>query len=37
MENTQFEVEDLFGDIKSRASLLPKQLSKPNFFVANIM
>ena len=31
-KNTQFTVEDVFGDIKSRDSIPQEQIKKPNSF-----
>ena len=37
MKNTQFKVEDVFGDVISKDSISPEQITKPNNFSAKIM
>ena len=37
MKNTSFKVEDIFGDIISRDSLSPEQITKLYNFLAKIM
>ena len=37
MKNTSFKVEDIFGDVKSKDSISPEQITKPNNFYAKIM
>ena len=37
MKNTSFKVEDVFGDIHSKESLSPEQLTKPKSFLAKIL
>ena len=37
MKNTQFEVEDVFGDVISKDSISPEQITKLNNFLAKIM
>ena len=37
MKNTSFRVEDVFGDVISKDSILPEQITKPNNFLAKIM
>ena len=37
MKNTQFKVEDVFSDIKSKDSISPEQITKLNNFLAKIM
>ena len=37
MRNTQFKVEDVFGDIISKGSISPEQITKLNNFLAKIM
>ena len=37
MKNTQFKVEDIFGDVISKDSVSPEQISKLNNFLAKIM
>ena len=38
MKNTQFKVEDIFGDIISKDSISPEQLTKPkNFLVKRLI
>ena len=37
MRNTQFKVEDVFGDVISKDSISPEQLTKLNNFLAKIM
>ena len=37
MDSTKFKVEDIFGDIISKDSISPKQITKLNNFLAKIM
>ena len=37
MKNTQFKVEDIFGDVISKDSISPEQITKLNNFLAKIM
>ena len=37
MTSTQFKVEDVFGDVISKDSILPEQITKLNNFLAKIM
>ena len=37
MKNTQFKVEDIFGDVISKDSISPEQITKLNSFLAKIM
>ena len=37
MKNTQFKVEDVFGDIISKDSISPEQITKFKIFLAKIM
>ena len=37
MKNTQFKVDDFFGDVISKDSLSPEPVTKPNNFLAKIM
>ena len=37
MKNTQFKVEDIFGDVISKNSISPEQITKLNNFLAKIM
>ena len=37
MKNTSFKVEDVFGDVISKGSISPEQISKPNKFVAKML
>ena len=37
MENTQFKVEDVFGDVISKADFDQEQITKLNNFLAKIM
>ena len=37
MKNTQFKVEDVFGDVISKDSISPEQITKLNYFLAKIM
>ena len=37
MKNTQFKVEDVFGNVISKDSISPEQRTKPNKFLARIM
>ena len=37
MKNTQFKVEDVFGDVMSKDSISPEQITKLNNFLAKIM
>ena len=37
MSNTQFKVEDVFGDVISKDSISPEQITKLNNFLAKIM
>ena len=37
MENTQFKVEDVFGDVINKDNFSHEQTTKPNKFVAKIM
>ena len=37
MESTQFKVEDIFGDVISKDSISPEQITKLNNFLAKIM
>ena len=32
MKNTSFKVEDIFGDVKSKDSISPEQITKLNNF-----
>ena len=34
MTSTKFEVEDIFGDVISKASFSTEQITKPNKFLA---
>ena len=36
MKNTQFKVEDVFGDVISKDSISPEQITKLNNFLAKI-
>ena len=37
MKDTQFKVEDLFGDLKNKGSISPEQLTKHNNFSAKLV
>ena len=37
VKNTSFKVEDVFGDVISKDSISPEQITKPNNFSAKIM
>ena len=37
MTSTQFKVEDIFGDVKSKDSISPEQISELKIFSAKIM
>ena len=37
MENTSFQVEDVFGDVILKDNFSQEQLTKPNNFLAKIM
>ena len=37
MKNTSFKVEDVFGDVISKDSISPEQITKLNNFLAKIM
>ena len=37
MTSTQFKVEDVFGDVISKDSILPEQITKLDNFLAKIM
>ena len=37
MKNTSFRVEDVFGDVISKDSISPEQITEPNNFLAKIM
>ena len=37
MRNTSFKVEDVFGDVISKDSISPEQITKLNNFLAKIM
>ena len=37
MKNTQFKVEDVFGEVISKDSISPEQITKPNNFLAKII
>ena len=37
MKNTSFRVEDIFGDVISKDSISPEQITKLNNFLAKIM
>ena len=37
MNKTSFRVEDVFGDVISKDSISPEQLTKPNNFSAKTM
>ena len=37
MKNTQFKVEDIFGDVISKDSISPEQITKLKNFLAKIM
>ena len=37
MNSTKFKVEDIFGDVGSNDSILPKQITKLNIFLSKIM
>ena len=37
MKNTQFKVEDIFGDVISKDSISPEQITKLNNFLAKIL
>ena len=37
MKNTQFKVEDVFGDVISKENCSQEQLPKPNNFLAKTM
>ena len=37
MDSTKFKVEDIFGDVISKDSISPEQITKLNNFLAQIM
>ena len=37
MNSTKFKVEDIFGDILSKDSISPEQITKLNIFLVEIM
>ena len=37
MKNTQFKVEDVFGDVISKNNFSQEQITKPNNFLAKLM
>ena len=37
MNSTKFKVEDIFGDVISKDSISPEQITKLNSFLAKIM
>ena len=37
MDSTKFKVEDIFGDVISKDSISPEQLTKLKTFLAKIM
>ena len=37
MKSTQFKVEDVFGDVRSKDSISPEHITKLNNFLAKIM
>ena len=37
MDSTKFKVEDIFGDVISKDSISPQQITKLNVFLAKIM
>ena len=37
MDSTKFKVEDIFGDVISKESISPEQVTKLNNFLAKIM
>ena len=37
MDSTKFKVEDIFGDIISKDSISPEQITKLNNFLAKIL
>ena len=37
MDATKFEVQDIFGDVISKDSFSPEQITKPNNFLTKIM
>ena len=37
MKNTSYKVEDIFGDVRSKYSISPEQITKPNNFLAKIL
>ena len=37
MDSTKFNVEDIFGDVISKDSISPEQITKLNNFLAKIM
>ena len=37
MDSTKFKVEDIFGDVISKDSISPEQITKLNNFLAKIM
>ena len=37
MKNTQFKVDDIFGDIISKDTISPEQMTKLNNFLAKLM
>ena len=37
MKNTSIKVEDVYGDILSKDSISPEQITKPNNFLAKTM
>ena len=37
MDSTKFKVEDIFGDVISKDSISPEQITKLNIFLAKMM
>ena len=37
MDSTKFKVEDVFGDVISKDSFSPEQITKPNNFLVKIL
>ena len=37
MDSTKFKVEDIFGDVLSKDSISPEQITKLNNFLAKII
>ena len=37
MKTTQFKVQDIFGDIINKNTILPEQITKLNSFLAKMM